>query len=241
MKYNIYTSNTNLIFNKTNLNYDIKTFTKIKNNYIYKTIFFNKITNKLKDELKEVLKFFINKLDNINHIFIVGIGNDNYTADSIGPKTLKHIKVNSYLKDFINDKIIVSSLEPGVLSETGILTERIIKSISNEINPDLIILIDSFISSNIDYLNKTIEISNTGISTGIGINNINSNIDESLLNIPIITIGVTTAVEVKFTKEKDINYIPYILSTKDIDKYIDEISKIIGISLNEVIDDLSLH
>lgn len=241
MKYNIYTSNTNLIFNKTNLNYDIKTFTKIQNNYIYKTIFFNKITNKLKDELKEVLKLFINKLNNINHIFIVGIGNDNYTADSIGPKTLKHIKVNSYLKNFINDKIIVSSLEPGVLSETGILTERIIKSISNEIKPDLIILIDSFISSNIDYLNKTIEISNTGISTGIGINNINSNIDENLLNIPIITIGVTTAVEVKFTKEKDINYIPYILSTKDIDKYIDEISKIIGISLNEVIDDLSLH
>ena len=241
MKYNIYTSNTNLIFNKTNLNYDIKTFTKIQNNYIYKTIFFNKITNKLKDELKEVLKLFINKLNNINHIFIVGIGNDNYTADSIGPKTLKHIKVNSYLKNFINDKIIVSSLEPGVLSETGILTERIIKSISNEIKPDLIILIDSFISSNIDYLNKTIEISNTGISTGIGINNLNSNIDENLLNIPIITIGVTTAVEVKFTKEKDINYIPYILSTKDIDKYIDEISKIIGISLNEVIDDLSLH
>lgn len=241
MKYNIYTSNTNLIFNKTNLNYDIKTFTKIKNNYIYKTIFFNKMTNKLKDELKEVLRFFINKLDNINHIFIVGIGNDNYTADSIGPKTLKHIKVNSYLKDFINDKVIVSSLEPGVLSETGILTERIIKSISNEIKPDLIILIDSFISSNINYLNKTIEISNTGISSGLGINNLNSNIDENLLNIPIITIGVTTAVEVKFTKEKDINYIPYILSTKDIDKYIDEISKIIGISLNEVIDDLSLH
>ncbi|MBR1376918.1 MAG: GPR endopeptidase [Bacilli bacterium] len=239
----IYSNKTDLIIEKNKINTnnnDVETITYEDNDKIYKTIYFNDI-NKVKNVLKNELLYFFKEL-NIkkgSHIFIIGIGNDNYTADSVGPKTLKHVKVNSFLENFgiKKEETIVSSLEPGVLGETGILTEKIIKSVSNEIKPDLIILIDSFVSSNIDYLNKTIEITNSGISTGTGIKGINSNIDETLLGIPIISIGVTTALEIKFSN-KNINYIPYILSTKDVDTYIDKISRIIGYSLNEVINGL---
>ena len=34
-----------------------------------------------------------------DHIFIVGLGNDNHTADSVGPKTLKSINFNAYLNN----------------------------------------------------------------------------------------------------------------------------------------------
>ena len=212
----------------------------VSDNDNYKTIFFDSLNDKesIKDSIKKELMYFFNimNISKKDHIFIIGLGNDNHTADSIGPKTLKYIKVNSYLKNLginISDTK-VSALEPGVLGETGIITEKIISSVSNEIKPDLIILIDSFVSDNINDLNKTIIINNIGIKSGCGIKGINTTIDKNLLGIPIIAIGVITCIEVKFSTNNK-NFIPYILSTKDIDEYVINISEIIGNSINEVI------
>lgn len=209
----------------------------------YKNILFDNLNNvpKIKKSIKKELLNFLYKMNinNKSHIFIVGLGNDNHTADSIGPKVLKHINVNSYL-DSIGIKIIgnkVSALEPGVLGETGIITEKIIQSVSNEINPDIIILIDSFVSDDIKYLNKCIHINNVGINPGCGLNGINKSINKDILGIPVIVIGVVTSILIKFTN-KDSSFTPYLLSTKDIDEYVISISKIIGESINETINDL---
>jgi len=244
--YNIYPCRSNLVFENKNLNFifnteiDVKNY--IENDNIYKTIFYNNLNNKdkIKNILKKELFYFFNKL-NINkgmYILVVGLGNDNHTADSIGPKSIKHIKVNSHLKSLglnTNDTII-SALEPGVMGETGILTERIILSVVNEIKPDLVILIDSYVSNNIDYLNTTIEINNIGLNPGSGVIGINSKIDKNILNVPVLTIGVTTAIEIKIIDDK--NLIPYILSSKDVDDYVKNISYIVGNSINEAIEDL---
>ena len=208
-----------------------------------KTILFNNLNDKEKliNSIKKELLYFFNvmNISKKDHIFIVGLGNDNHTADSVGPKTLKHIKVNSYLENIgikiKNNK--VSALEPGVLGETGILTEKIIYSVSNEIKPNLIILIDSFVSDDINYLNKVIQINNIGLNPGSGIKGINSKIDKETLGIPIIVIGVITAIEIKFSNSIN-NYIPYLLSTKDVDEYVNNISSIIGEAINRSIDDL---
>lgn len=206
------------------------------NNFTYRTIFFNNLN--IKKELKKEIIYFFNKL-NIkkgNHILIVGLGNDNNTADSIGPKTIKYLKINSFLETFnikVNDTV-TSSLEPGVLGETGIESFKIIKSVCKEIKPDLVILIDSIVSDNILDLNKTIQITDAGINPGFGFFGFTSQISKKTLNVPTITIGVTTAIEVKFDNIK----IPYFLSSKDIDDYILKMSKIIAFSINEAINDL---
>lgn len=247
--YNIYPYKTDLMLNEKNLNEisnctDIKVLNNIDNQNTYKTIFFSNLNDKdsIKNILKKELLYFFNEMNitKKDHIFIVGLGNENHTADSIGPKVLKYVQVNSYLENvgvkIINNKI--SALAPGVLGETGILTEKIIKSVCNEIKPNLTILIDSFVSDDINYLNKTIQITNMGIKPGSGIKGINSIIDKNTLGIPVIVIGVTTTIEIKFTNDNNINFIPYLLSTKDIDEYIISISEIIGKSINEAIDDL---
>ena len=102
----------------------------------YRTIYFNNLNNKnnIKNKLKNEIVYFFNKMNicKNNHIFVVGLGNINHTADSVGPKVLKYINVNSYLEN-IGIKINgnkVSALEPGVLGETGILTEKIMYSFS---------------------------------------------------------------------------------------------------------------
>ena len=217
---------------------DVKVIEDV-DNYIYRTIIFNDLNSKkkIKEELIRQLVFLYDKLNIVNsrHFLIVGIGNDNYTSDSVGPKTLKHIKVNYDIEMGASAKIKVSALEPGAFGETGILTEKIISSISKEIKPDIIILIDSYVTDNINYLNKTIEINNRGLYPGCGIESINSRIDRESINIPIIVIGVPTAIEVKFSLDNVSNFIPYLLSTKDVDKYINDISKILGEGINEFI------
>ena len=235
--YNILTNRSDLIVDKSyvKINSNDNVLNYNDGNYLYKILYFNNLNNIEESLIKEISFFF--KLLNIkkkNHLFVVGLGNDNHTADSIGPKTLKHIKVNSYLKNFFEtDKTIISALEPGVLGETGILTEKIIKSVADLIKPDLIIVIDAIVSNNLDFLNKTIQITNAGINTGSGLYELSSNISYENLKIPTLVIGITTAIEVKFNNHT------YLLSSKDIDDYVLKISKIIGNSINKAIDNLN--
>ena len=135
-KYSIYPYHTDLIIgnDSVKITNNIKVIEHIQNNTIYKTIIFNTIVDNLEDILKNELINFTKEID-IKHLLIIGIGNDNYTSDSIGPKTLKHIKVNYNMG--IKPIIKVSALEPGAYGETGILTEKIISSITKEIKPDL--------------------------------------------------------------------------------------------------------
>ncbi len=237
-KYLIYPYQNDLIINNQIIDNRIKVITNIKNNKIYKTIIFKKINNNLKKSIINELLFFINKVNikKQDHILVVGLGSINHTADSIGPNTIRHINVNAYLENLgikiKNTK--VSALIPGVLGETGILSSKTIISVTKEIKPNLIIIIDAFVTNNINYLNHTIEINNAGISPGHGITNINSYIDENALHIPIIVIGITTSVLIKFSNNNK-NFIPYFLSTKDVDNYVQEISKILGDSINSAI------
>lgn len=210
-------------------------------NHHYSLIYYKNFNEiEIKNILKKEIKKYLNNLGiNTNyHALIVGLGNNDYTADSIGPKTLKHIKVNTYLESLgiEIDKNKVSILEPGVLGETGIESKRIIESVVEEINPDIVILIDSFVSDDISNLNKTIEITDLGITPGSGLFAINKEINKNTLGVPIIVIGVTSAVEIKFENKKKMTF--YLLSTNDIDKYVSQISKVIGESINEVIYDL---
>ena len=195
----------------------------------YHTIKFNNIYNKaINNILKKEIKYFIDLYNkNINHILIVGLGNESNTADSIGPKTIKNIKVNFNINDIKNtNKIKVSALIPGVLGITGIETNKIINSVTKQIKPDLIILIDSLVTNNIEFINKSIEISNTCLSPGSGIYGNNKTIKTKT---PIISIGVPTSLEYIH------NNIPFILTPSSIDSYVNNISDVLSNSINILI------
>lgn len=196
----------------------------------YKLIEFTDLLDKLKikKELMKNIKYFVKKRKK-QHIFIVGLGNEDNTADSIGPKVIKKIKVNSHFSDYgIITKNKISALEPGVLGTTGINTKRIIESVTNEIKPDLVIIIDSYVTKDFKYLNKSIQITDKGITPGSGFSSKENEISFNTLHIPVLVIGVATAIEInKYNKS-------YIVSTKDIDLYVKEISDVISDSLNTV-------
>ena len=215
---------------------NIKLLEYEKNKKLFHTLCYKNLFDEdlIKDFFKNELYLYFKRLniDNSKHIFIVGLGNESNTADSIGPKVLKYIVVNSHIYNlFDNIKYPkISALEPGVLGTTGIDTFKIIESVSEEIKPDLIILIDSFVTNKISFLNKVIEINDDGLIPGSGIHGNNIKINTETINVPVMVIGIPTALEFKKNGET-----PLLVSTSDIDEYVVKISKIIGSSLNEVL------
>lgn len=133
-------------------------------------------------------------------VLVVGLGNRNITADSLGPKVVQSLMVTRHLKKYIPEEIDerirpVCALAPGVLGLTGIETSEVIQGITEKVSPDMIIVIDALCSRRMERLNRTIQISDTGITPGAGVGNVRMAIDKKTLGIPVIAIGVPTVVD----------------------------------------------
>ena len=130
----------------------------------------------------------------------------------------------------------VAGFIPNVMANTGMETYDIIKGIIETTKPNFIIIIDSLKASSIDRINKTIQLTNTGINPGSGIGNYRLEISKKTLNIPVIAIGVPTVVDSSTIVSNTITYIykhlSYLKDKNTINKlivsrtnYIDKIKK----------------
>ena len=192
-----------------------KKINKKKGNYI--TIEFQDITdNNNKEKVKNIfvkaLKQLLKEMNikKEDSCLIIGLGNRMSTPDSLGPKTIDNLIITNHLYKLgmlENKYRRVSSLNPGVMGTTGIETSDIIESISKKINPNFIIVIDALASSSIERVNKTIQITDTGIHPGSGIGNSRKEISKELLNIPVIAIGVPTTVDATTIVSDTISYL----------------------------------
>lgn len=179
-----------------------------------------------------------------NKLLVVGLGNRNVTADSLGPDVVDKLIINSHIhgeKDEISVRL--SALSPGVMAQTGIETSSIIKGIADEIDPGVIIVIDALAARNTQRLNKTIQISNRGINPGSGVGNHRTGITSDNIGVPVIAVGVPTVIDAAMIigdVTKDYENIPKHLSDmyvtpKDIDENIRITAEIIAESINELV------
>lgn len=183
----------------------------------YITISFQDITDinnfqmVLKVLEKELLRIF--SLSNIKKeakCLIIGLGNSKSTPDSLGYETVKNIIVTRHLYELgeVDKKYRnVSVLEPNVIGNTGIESRDVIMGVIKEITPDFIIAIDSLSASNIERIQKTIQITNTGIQPGSGIGNNRGELSIDTIKIPVIAIGVPTVVSSAVIVHDTINYL----------------------------------
>lgn len=187
---------------------------KKKGNYI--TIEFEDITDyenskKVEKKLSYELTKLINKL-NINEeasCLIVGLGNSKSTPDSLGPLVINNVLVTNHLFELgeVTDGYRrVSVLTPGVMGQTGLETSEIISSLVDKFKPDFLIAIDALASQSIERVNKTIQMTDTGIHPGSGIGNSRKEISFETLKIPCIAIGVPTVVDAITIVSDTINY-----------------------------------
>lgn len=171
----------------------------------YITIEFKDISDyQNREEVKQVFTKYLKELLDKGNIkndakcLMVGLGNRKSTPDALGPLTIDQILVTNHL--FVLDTPEegfrpVSAIAPGVMGETGIETSDLIQSVIASTEPDFVIVIDALASQSITRINRTIQMSNTGIHPGSGIGNSRKEISEEILGIPVIAIGVPTVVD----------------------------------------------
>lgn len=167
-----------------------------------------KVKNIFSIELKEIIKK--NKIRDKDKCLIVGLGNIKSTPDSLGPKVINNIIVTNHIFEMnkLDDNLrCVSAFIPGVKGDTGIESGELILSIINTISPDFIIAIDALASQSLERLNKTIQITDTGIIPGSGIGNSRKEISKDTVGKPVIAIGVPTVVGASTIVTDTINFI----------------------------------
>ena len=180
----------------------------------YITLEFDDVTDiDNRERIINALTLILNKLLKLKKNsfgLIVGLGNNKSTPDSLGPLVIDNIIVTNhlYILNEMSDSFKrTAAINPGVMGETGIETSDVIESIVKKIKPDYLIVIDSLASKSIERLNKTIQITDTGIHPGSGIGNKRKEISKNTIGIPVIAIGVPTVVDAAVIVSDTINFI----------------------------------
>lgn len=133
---------------------------------------------------------------------VVGLGNDKVTPDALGPNAASKIKVTRHyylLAQSMEDQHLscVSAFIPGVMGNTGIESAELIRSAAELARPDVIVAVDALAARNIDRMNTTIQISDTGIAPGAGTGNMRKELNEKTLGIKVIAVGVPTVIDAR--------------------------------------------
>ena len=72
---------------------------------------------------------------------------------------------------------------------------EIISGVVKETQPDVLIVVDALAARSTRRLNRTIQITNTGIQPGSGVGNHRNALTEETLGVPVIAIGIPTVVD----------------------------------------------
>ncbi|MDI3270518.1 MAG: GPR endopeptidase, partial [Bacillota bacterium] len=133
-------------------------------------------------------------------ILVVGLGNQEATPDSLGPRVVQRLVVSRHLgpkmpKDYEGELGTLSALAPGVLGQTGIETKDVILGITKEIRPDAVLAVDALAAGSIQRIGTTIQLADTGIRPGSGVGNARAEITKEALGVEaVVALGIPTVV-----------------------------------------------
>ena len=132
-------------------------------------------------------------------VLVAGLGNRFITPDALGPRCADKVNATRHLKGAFEEFDSlgcseVATLDPGVLSETGIESFDIIKGAADRIKPDVVIVVDAMAARSTSRLATTIQLSDSGISPGGGIGNKRPEINRESVGCPVISLGSPTMV-----------------------------------------------
>lgn len=156
------------------------------------------ISKKLAEDIKELVP---ERKEEVS-VLVVGLGNREVTPDALGPYVADHLHVTRHIvKEYGKyamgkDQIyLVSAVVPGVTGQTGMETLEIVKGVVEETEPDFVVAIDALAARNSKRLNRTIQITDTGICPGSGVGNHRLALNSETLGVKVIGIGVPTVVD----------------------------------------------
>lgn len=137
-----------------------------------------------------------------NGVLVVGLGNRDITPDALGPwvvgqlPTTRHLhRVFPELLDEENPGVPLAAIAPGVMGQSGMEAVEVIKGIVRQIKPDVVVVIDALAARSTERLNRTVQMTDSGISPGAGVGNFRNEISKKVLGVPVIAVGVPTVID----------------------------------------------
>ena len=187
------------------------------------------IINATVKALKAVIKA------NIKQSLVVGLGNTDITPDALGPIVADRVLATRHLTDELKRDLgldglkSVSTITPNVLGKTGIESYDLVSATAKKIKPDIIIAVDALACRDPERLCRTIQIADSGICAGSGVNNARKPLNLATLGIPVIAVGVPTVIDANSFFNSDENMM---VTPKEIDLLVEKAADIISRAIN---------
>ncbi len=203
------------------------------------------------EELRKMLPCSLSE----KSVLVAGLGNRSITPDAIGPQAIEQILITRHLKESLPEEFSIFSsvcaVAPGVLGTTGLESAEFVRGLVEKVKPSCLIVIDALVSRRMQRLCRTVQLSDTGLVPGSGIGNHRKALNEETLHLPVLSVGVPTVIDAA-TLAADLlegsgvedaeSVLPsplqsgVIVTTKEIDAQVRELSKLVAYGIN-----LALH
>ena len=191
---------------------------------------------------------------------VVGLGNAAMTPDAVGPLALDSVLITRHLLSAMPKQFAgfrpVSAFRTGVLGTTGVESAEAVRGLVAEVQPAMVLAIDALASRRCGRVCATVQLSDTGIIPGSGVGNHRAALNRETLGVPVFAIGVPTVVDsatlaADILEESGVEKVDeerlrgehdaFMVTTRDIDQQVRDLSKVVGYGINWALQDLEIE
>ncbi len=176
----------------------------------YVTVFADKGLESYPDDFEEradAVAEEIKRLSpDLSKTLVVGLGNSSITPDSLGPAAAQGIFATRHIKKLApgvdtQNLAETSVITTGVMGQTGFEASEIVKAMCSRHHFTSVIVIDALACSDPQNLASTIQLTDTGISPGSGVENARKELNSKNLGTNVIALGVPTVIDMETVAE----------------------------------------
>lgn len=191
-------------------------------------------------------------------VLVTGLGSRAVTPDAVGPKVCDHVIATRHLitrsPEYFAAWRPVCALAPGVLGQTGVEANEVIRGVLDRVRPGAVIAVDALAAGRLSRLVRTVQLTDTGIVPGSGVGNARAALNEQALGVPVLAVGVPTVADGGSIAHEiacqlggaacealdDLSQ-PFIITTRDIDCEVADTARLIGYAVNMALQGLSVE
>lgn len=159
----------------------------------YVSLFFGNVWELDRDALDEISELFARELAVMSNrltdtkkpkVLMVGLGNGNIVFDSLGARVCRLMSPDG-------DSFFVFKI--GVLGESGIESQRLVKALAACVEADLVIAVDSLVARSETRVGRVIQLADSGISPASGVGRHSGEISRATVGVPVVAVGLPSA------------------------------------------------
>ena len=147
----------------------------------------------LAEELGRELRAF---LPEKGLVLVAGLGNRSITPDALGVLVAERMFVTRHLQHALSETDFevfanlrpVSALTTGVMGQTGMESAELLAAVCEKTKPACVVVIDALACAALERLGCTIQICDSGIAPGSGVENCRKEISARTMQVPVVAI-----------------------------------------------------